>query len=123
MLGERLEKNPDTRVYLVNTGWSGGPYGIGKRISIKHTRAMVGAALNGELERANYKRHPIFDVLVPETVPGVPSKILNPKNTWNDPEAYEQQARELAKRFVENFQKFTTASPEIVQAGPKIQSM
>nr|WP_051036434.1 hypothetical protein [Pleurocapsa sp. PCC 7327] len=58
---------------------------------------------------------------LPETVPEVPSKILNPKNTWNDPEAYEQQARELAKRFVENFQKFTTASPEIVQASPKVQ--
>jgi phosphoenolpyruvate carboxykinase (ATP) len=119
MLGERLEKNPETQVFLVNTGWSGGPYGVGKRISIKHTRAMVNAALNGELEQVNYKLHPIFNVLVPETVPGIPSEILDPKNTWENPEAYERQARELAKRFEENFQKFTTASREIVEAGPK----
>ena len=118
MLGERLRQHPDTEVYLVNTGWSGGPYGVGKRIAIKHTRAMVSAALNGELDGVNYKPHPIFQVLVPEAVPGVPSNILNPKNTWDDPEAYEQQAKELAKRFAENFQQFTSARPEIVEAGP-----
>ena len=118
MLGERLRQHPDTEVYLVNTGWSGGPYGVGKRIAIKHTRAMVSAALNGELDGVNYKPHPIFQVLVPEAVPGVPSNILNPKNTWDDPEAYEQQAKELARRFAENFQQFTSARPEIVEAGP-----
>ncbi len=118
MLGERLGQHPDTGVYLVNTGWSGGSYGIGKRIAIKHTRAMVSAALNGELEQVNYKPHPIFQVLVPEAVPGVPSKILDPKNTWEDPEAYEQQAKELARRFRENFKQFTTARREIAEAGP-----
>ncbi len=118
MLGERLRQHPDTGVYLVNTGWSGGPYGVGKRIAIKHTRAMVSAALNGELEGVNYQPHPIFQVLVPESVPGVPSKILDPKNTWDDPEAYEQQARELARRFAENFKQFSNARPEIVAAGP-----
>ncbi|MDJ0575078.1 MAG: phosphoenolpyruvate carboxykinase (ATP) [Xenococcaceae cyanobacterium MO_234.B1] len=118
MLGERLRQHPDTGVYLVNTGWSGGPYGVGKRIAIKHTRAMVSAALNGELEGVNYQPHPIFQVLVPESVPGVPSKILDPKNTWDDPEAYEQQARELARRFAENFKQFSNARPEIVEAGP-----
>ncbi len=122
MLGERLRQHPDTRVYLVNTGWSGGAYGVGKRISIEHTRAMVSAALNGELEGAtNYKPHPIFQVLMPEEVPGVPSQILNPQNTWDDPEAYEQQAQELARRFVENFQQFSAAPSEIVAAGPIVE--
>ena len=118
MLGERLQQHPETGVYLVNTGWSGGPYGVGQRIAIKHTRAMVSAALNGELDKVNYQPHPIFKVLVPETVPGVPKKILNPQNTWDDAEAYEQQAKELARRFAENFKQFTTASKEIVKAGP-----
>jgi phosphoenolpyruvate carboxykinase (ATP) len=119
MLGERLQQHPDTRVYLVNTGWSGGPYGIGHRVSIKHTRAMVAAALSGELEEANYTPHPIFQVLVPQTVPGVPSKILEPRNTWDDMEAYDEQALELARRFGENFEQFSSASQEIIQAGPK----
>ena len=118
MLGERLRQNPDTKVYLVNTGWSGGPYGVGKRIAIKHTRAMVSAALDGKLEGVNFKPHPIFQVLVPETVPGVPNKILDPQNTWDDSEAYEQQAKELSRRFRENFEQFTNARPEIVAAGP-----
>ena len=119
MLGKRLQQHPDTKVYLVNTGWSGGPYGVGKRIAIKHTRAIVSAALNGSLEKVNYKPDPIFQILVPEEVPGVPSQILAPKNTWDDPQAYEEQARELARRFVENFEQFSNARPEIVAAGPK----
>ncbi len=118
MLGERLRQHPDTAVYLVNTGWSGGPYGVGKRIAIKHTRAMVSAALDGKLDGVNFKPHPIFQVLVPEAVPGVPNRILDPQNTWNDSEAYEQQAKELARRFRENFEQFTNARPEIVAAGP-----
>jgi phosphoenolpyruvate carboxykinase (ATP) len=118
MLGERLEQHPETSVYLVNTGWSGGPYGVGHRISIKHTRAMVSAALNGELDKVNYTPHPIFKVLVPEMVPGVPHKILDPQNTWDDAEAYELQAQELARRFLENFKKFADARREIVEAGP-----
>ena len=122
MLGERLEQHPDTSVYLVNTGWSGGAYGVGHRISIKHTRAMVSAALNGDLEGVKYKAHPIFKILVPETVPGVPHKILNPQNTWDDGEAYEHQAWELARRFVENFKQFSDASQEIIQAGPAVDA-
>ena len=121
MLGKRLEQHPETEVYLVNTGWSGGPYGVGKRISIKHTRAIVSAALNGELKDANYKPHPIFQVLVPDSVNGVPNTILDPQNTWDDPQAYEQQAQELAKRFVENFKQFADARPEIVAAGPIVK--
>lgn len=118
MFGERLQQHPDTEVYLVNTGWSGGPYGIGKRIAIKHTRAMVSAALNGELKDVHYTPHPIFRILVPAAVPGVPNKILDPQNTWDEPEAYEHQARKLAKRFVENFHQFSDTRPEIVAAGP-----
>jgi phosphoenolpyruvate carboxykinase (ATP) len=118
MLGERLQQHRETEVYLVNTGWSGGSYGVGRRIAIKHTRSLVAAALNGALEAVNYKPHPIFKVLVPEAVPGVPSEILAPRNTWDDPEAYDQQARELARKFVENFSQFTTAGAEIIAAGP-----
>jgi phosphoenolpyruvate carboxykinase (ATP) len=79
---------------------------------------MVSAALNGELDKVNYTPHPIFKVLVPEMVPGVPHKILDPQNTWDDAEAYELQAQELARRFLENFKKFADARREIVEAGP-----
>jgi phosphoenolpyruvate carboxykinase (ATP) len=122
MLGERLGQHPETEVYLVNTGWSGGSYGVGQRIAIKHTRAMVAAALNGDLKTVNYTPHPIFQVLVPDTVPGVPHKILDPQNTWDDPEAYTLQAQELARKFVENFQQFSNARPEIIAAGPMARS-
>jgi phosphoenolpyruvate carboxykinase (ATP) len=118
MLGDRLLRHPDTAVYLVNTGWLGGPYGIGHRISIQHTRRIISAALNGELKGVNYTPHPIFKVLVPEAVPDVPKAILDPKQTWHDPEAYDNQAQELARQFAKNFKQFTTASPEIVAAGP-----
>jgi phosphoenolpyruvate carboxykinase (ATP) len=118
MLGERLEQHPETSVYLINTGWSGGPYGVGVRVSIKHTRAMVSAALSGELDPVTFHPHPIFKILVPTTVPGVPKKILDPRQAWNDPESYDLQAWELAHRFVENFRQFTTAPPEIIEAGP-----
>jgi phosphoenolpyruvate carboxykinase (ATP) len=121
MLGERLEQHPETHVYLVNTGWSGGAYGIGKRISIKHTRAMVSAALNGDLDAVKYTPHPVFQILVPEQVPGVPTKILDPRNAWDDPEAYDQQAQELARQFVENFKQFGSARPEILEAGPVVR--
>jgi phosphoenolpyruvate carboxykinase (ATP) len=118
LLGERLRQHPETGVYLVNTGWSGGPYGVGHRIAIKHTRAMVSAALNGDLDQVNCKPHPIFKVLVPEKISGIPAKILDPRKTWEDGGAYDQQAQELARRFVENFKQFTGASREIIEAGP-----
>jgi phosphoenolpyruvate carboxykinase (ATP) len=118
MLGERLQQHPETQVYLINTGWSGGPYGVGKRIAIAHTRSLVTAALNDHLEQIRYQPHPIFKVLVPETMPGVPSEILDPRSTWDDPEAYDLQAQELARQFVHNFQQFTDVRSEIVAAGP-----
>lgn len=119
MLGDRLDRY-GAKVYLINTGWSGGPYGVGSRFEIKYTRAMVSAALNGQLDGVKFNLHPIFNILVPETVPGVPSEILEPKNTWSVPDAYDEQARKLARSFVENFKRFTTARPEIIAAGPNV---
>jgi phosphoenolpyruvate carboxykinase (ATP) len=121
MLGKRLaEQSKEVGVYLVNTGWSGGPYGVGHRIAIKHTRAMVSAALDGSLNNVNFHPHPVFNVLVPDSVPGVPTEMLDPKNTWSDRDAYDQQAQKLAIRFVENFKRYTDAAPEIIAAGPNV---
>jgi phosphoenolpyruvate carboxykinase (ATP) len=121
MLGKRLaEQTHDVGVYLVNTGWSGGPYGVGKRIAIKHTRAMISAALDGSLKNVKFHPHPIFNILVPESVPGVPDSMLDPKNTWSDREAYDQQAKKLASLFVKNFTRYPEAAPEIVAAGPNV---
>ncbi|MCW5774618.1 MAG: phosphoenolpyruvate carboxykinase (ATP), partial [Rhodospirillaceae bacterium] len=90
----------------VNTGWSGGGYGVGERMKIAHTRAMIRAILEGNLAGAPYAQHPNFGVLVPEACPDVPAHVLNPKNTWNDKAAYDAAAREVAKRFETNFAKF-----------------
>ncbi|WP_432812365.1 phosphoenolpyruvate carboxykinase (ATP) [Pantanalinema sp. GBBB05] len=120
MLGERLLQHPETQVFLVNTGWLGGAHGVGERISIQHTRSMVSAALNGDLDQVPYTPHPIFKVLVPETVPGVPASVLDPRQTWADPVAYDHQAQQLAQQFVRNFEQFTDAAPEIAAAGPEI---
>ncbi|MDJ0660224.1 MAG: phosphoenolpyruvate carboxykinase (ATP) [Crocosphaera sp.] len=122
MLGKRLDQHHETNVFLINTGWSGGPYGVGHRIAIKHTRAMVTAALNGQLDQVNYHPHPIFKVWVPEKVTGVPHRILDPQNTWDDAEAYEQQALELAHRFESNFKQFRHVPAEIMAAGPVVGS-
>jgi phosphoenolpyruvate carboxykinase (ATP) len=117
MLYERLNKYNAT-VYLVNTGWTGGSYGVGTRIKLSETRAMVSAALSGELDQVTCHDHPIFKILVPDAVPGVDSKILNPQNTWSDRIAYEQQAKALAKRFVENFKQFQNVPSEILTSAP-----
>ena len=118
LLGEKIEKY-DSNVYLINTGWSGGPYGVGERIKLRYTRAMVTAALNGELDKAEFALDPVFNVLVPKSCPNVPSEILNPKNTWKNPDEYDKAACDLAKRFVENFKKFEHVSEKVVNAGPK----
>lgn len=104
MLGEKMEKHK-SQVYLVNTGWSGGPFGIGKRMDINLTRKMVNAALNGDLENVDYEYDPVFHVNIPKSCPGVPSEILNPKNTWADKEAYIRQANMLAEKFSTAFDK------------------
>ena len=118
MLGERLEQLGAT-VYLVNTGWSGGPYSVGHRIAIKDTRAMVSAALNGLLDNVKFYPHPIFKVLVPSYVPGVDSAILDPESTWGDKEAYRRAALDLACRFAANFKQYTNAPASIMTAAPE----
>lgn len=119
MLASKITKY-NTRVYLINTGWSGGPYGTGQRIKLAYSRAMVTAALNGDLEDTEYRRDPIFNLDVPARCPGVPDDILDPKNTWESGELYDKQARRLAGKFVTNFAKFKDAEPDIVGAGPQV---
>lgn len=117
MLGECIEKS-GANVFLINTGWSGGAYGTGKRISLKYTRSMVTAALKGELNSVSYTKDPIFNVLVPAECPNVPSEILSPKNTWRDKSAYDETAKKLAGMFRKNFQKYVSMPKDIVNAGP-----
>ncbi|HOB39849.1 phosphoenolpyruvate carboxykinase (ATP) [Candidatus Darwinibacter acetoxidans] len=120
MLKERVNKH-GAKVFLINTGWSGGPYGVGQRISLKHTRRMVTAALSGELDHVETRLDPIFGFKVPVSCPDVPSEILDPKKTWDDPAAYDAKARELAKAFQANFQaKYAGLAPEVRAAGPRL---
>jgi phosphoenolpyruvate carboxykinase (ATP) len=119
MLGEKLARH-HARVWLVNTGWTGGPYGVGSRMRIAHTRAMINAALAGQLDRVQYRVHPIFNVEIPATCPGVPDAVLDPGTTWADPQAYDKQARTLAAMFAENFTRFEADVDAAVKAaGPK----
>ncbi|MGH9392589.1 MAG: phosphoenolpyruvate carboxykinase (ATP), partial [Terriglobales bacterium] len=101
------------------TGWTGGGYGVGTRMKLAHTRAMVRAALSGQLDQVACAADPIFQLAVPAAVPDVPSEVLNPRNTWKDPAAYEKAARELAGLFRKNFERFAGAGAEIVAAGPQ----
>ncbi len=120
LLGEKIRQH-NVRVWLVNTGWTGGPYGVGERIRLAYTRAMVRAALHGELDDIPTRQDPIFGLNVPVRCPGVPDKVLNPRETWPDPNAYERQARELARRFHENFQQFAAeVDASIRSAGPPV---
>jgi phosphoenolpyruvate carboxykinase (ATP) len=118
MLGEKLDEH-GSAVWLVNTGWTGGPYGEGERMPIAATRALLRAALNGELDEVEYRTDPIFGLEVPVEVPGVGSKLLDPRATWRDPAAYDEKATSLATRFKENFQKFG-ADENLVNAGPLV---
>ena len=102
MLGDRIDRY-DTRVYLVNTGWTGGPYGVGNRMRLSYTRAMITAALNGELEKSVYKQDELFNLYVPQSCPHVPPEIMNPRNTWEDKDAYDAMAQKLAAMFQKNF--------------------
>jgi phosphoenolpyruvate carboxykinase (ATP) len=118
MLIDRLGRH-EVPVWLVNTGWTGGPYGTGERMNINHTRTMVRAALNGELDGVAYRRDPVFGVEVPTKVPGVPSGILDPRATWADPTAYDAQAAKLARMFADNFRAYADGVPPSVRkAGP-----
>ena len=118
MLGERISKH-QSRVFLVNTGWTGGPFGVGERMDLHHTRAMIEAATSGQLDDVATKRHPIFNLEVPVSCPGVPDDVLDPQSTWDDPDAYELKANELAAMFVGNFERFAADLPaEVTRAGP-----
>jgi len=119
MLGEKMDESK-VNVWLINTGWSGGEYGVGNRISLKHTRAMISSILNGDLENVEFKTHVVFGLHMPTSCPNVPSDILSPKNTWNDKDAYDIKANELANAFNKNFAQFAeNANEEILEAAPK----
>lgn len=120
MLGEKIKEHAPS-VWLVNTGWTGGPYGVGRRFPLPVTRALLEAALSGALDKAAFREDPIFGFQVPTAVPGVPSELLSPRDTWPDQAAYDEQARRLARMFQENFQRFAEGVEEGVrQAGPRI---
>lgn len=120
MLGERIEKY-NTKVYLVNTGWTGGPYGIGSRMDLKYTRAMITAALNGCLDDVPYRHDRRFNVDIPQTCPGVPNQILNPRATWDNKKSYDIMAKKVAAMFYENFKtKYPDMPEEIIEAGPRV---
>ncbi|MGG2954274.1 phosphoenolpyruvate carboxykinase (ATP) [Geobacillus stearothermophilus] len=116
MLGQKIAEH-NVRVFLVNTGWTGGPYGVGSRMKLAYTRAMVQAAVEGELDNIETVQDPIFGLAIPAHVPGVPDDVLQPQNTWADKQAYEQKAKELAQKFRTNFQKFTHIDPSIEKLG------
>lgn len=119
MLGAKMDEH-EVNVWLVNTGWTGGPYGVGSRISLKYTRAMITEALNGSLDNVGFRTHSIFGAEIPMTCPNVPGEILSPRETWKDDVAFYTKANDLARRFNENFTKFEDfANDEILAGAPK----
>jgi phosphoenolpyruvate carboxykinase (ATP) len=119
MLGEKIEKH-GARVWLVNTGWTGGPYGVGKRMKIAHTRAMISAALSGALDKVDYDRDAVLNLDIPTACPGVPAEVLTPRSTWPSGAEYDQAASRLARMFADNFKPFAAgAGPEVAAAGPR----
>ena len=120
LLAEKMERHGST-AWLVNTGWTGGPYGVGSRISLKYTRAIIDAIHDGALDNVEYVTDPRFGLAVPTSCPNVPSELLTPKNTWADGDAYDAQAGKLAQLFTQNFEQYKEGSSEaIINAGPKL---
>ncbi|MFD1206056.1 MULTISPECIES: phosphoenolpyruvate carboxykinase (ATP) [Sporosarcina] len=119
MLGQKIDEH-NAQVFLVNTGWTGGEYGVGKRMELKHTRTMVNAAIAGQLNDIEFEVNEIFGLAMPKAIEGVPSEVLNPRNAWSDPAAYDKKAKELAHLFRENFKKFKYVSDDFVQKGGPI---
>jgi phosphoenolpyruvate carboxykinase (ATP) len=120
LLGEKIARH-NVKVWLINTGWTGGPYGVGSRIRIPYTRAMISAALNGQLDQVPYRTDPNFRIAVPELVPGVDPEVLDPRKTWADPAAYDIQVGKLVKQFQDNFTQFARqVSQAVVEAGPAL---
>lgn len=121
LLAKKIEKH-GSNVWLINTGWIEGPYGVGHRIKISHTRAIVHAALDGALENAKFVKFPFFGFEIPVSCPGVPDEILNPRDTWKDKAEYDAKAKHLAELFIQNFEQFKEGTaPEIVAAGPSME--
>jgi len=122
MLGKKMTEN-NVNVWLVNTGWTGGAYGVGSRMKLKYTRAMITAALTGQLDSVDFETHDIFGLEMPSVCPEVPSEVLNPKNTWDDKNAYDAKANQLAEEFINNFEQYSAeASDEIMAAAPKVST-
>lgn len=119
LLGKKIREH-NVRVYLINTGWSGGPYGVGDRMKLKYTRAMIDAIMNGSIDQAETTVDPIFGLEIPTSCPEVPAEVLIPRNTWKDQADYDVKARELAERFVKNFEKFSIMPDAIKNAGPRL---
>lgn len=120
MLSQKI-KEDDATVWLINTGWTGGAYGTGSRMKLKYTRAMIDAALHGELDEVKYENHSVFGMAIPQSCPNIPSEILNPRDTWSDKDLYDSKAKDLANKFKVNFEQFSSyANEEILNGGPKI---
>jgi phosphoenolpyruvate carboxykinase (ATP) len=119
MLGEKIARH-NAKVWLVNTGWTGGPYGVGSRMKIAHTRAMITAALSGQLDTVAYKKHTVLNLDMPVTCPGVPDAVLDPRSTWPDAAKYDEQAAKLARMFTDNFKTFEAdVTAAVKAAGPR----
>jgi phosphoenolpyruvate carboxykinase (ATP) len=121
MLGQKMDEHPEVNVWLINTGWTGGSYGTGSRMKLSYTRAMITAAPTGQLNTVEFQPHPVFGVLVPAAVPGVPAHLLDPRQTWADSAAYDHTAADLAQKFVDNFEKYADyASADILAGAPRV---
>jgi phosphoenolpyruvate carboxykinase (ATP) len=120
MLGKKMKEH-NVNVWMINTGWIGGAYGVGARIKLRYTRAMITAALNGQLNNAEFEQHEVFRILVPKTCPDIPDSLLNPRSTWANKEAYDKQAKELTHLFIKNFEKYKDCiNDEIFSASPLV---
>jgi len=120
MLSDKMHKT-GVNVWLINTGWTGGPYGVGSRMKLKYTRAMITAAMEGKLDSVTYETHPVFKLAMPTVCENVPTEVLNPRNTWKDKVAYDVKAEELAQSFHKNFKTFEDgASADILAGAPVI---
>ncbi|MBS1763301.1 MAG: phosphoenolpyruvate carboxykinase (ATP), partial [Bacteroidetes bacterium] len=120
MLGEKMKKH-NVNVWMINTGWTGGGYGVGNRMKLDYTRKMIAAALDGQLENVEYRTHPVFGMKIPVSCPGVPAEVLDARETWSDKNAYDEKAKDLANQFNENFKKYKDGvSEEVLNAAPKV---
>jgi phosphoenolpyruvate carboxykinase (ATP) len=119
MLGKKMEET-EVNVWLINTGLQGGAYGVGKRISLPHTRALITAALEGDLNNVGYRKHSVFGVMLPNSCPNIPREILSPKSMWGSSEKYYKQCNTLSSKFIENFKQFENSANEEIMAGSPV---